>query len=70
MEKSITHYLPLSADVEIKIIVQTRFYNGIASDPRTLARQPSLEEAYQLRDAVRAGSSRFTRATTLDYPDA
>ena len=69
MQKTTVLYLPLDADVEIKITLQARFFNGISSDPRTLARQPSLTEIYAAGRALLDGP-RLSEKSTLDYPEA
>ena len=61
-------YLPLEADVEIKITLQARFFNGISSDPGTLTREPSLTEIYAVGRALLDGPQ-LLQKTTLDYPD-
>jgi hypothetical protein len=65
-EPHTTFYLPLEADVELKITVQTRFYNGIHSDPRTLTREPSISEIQQLQAAMRKSEPGLKWATGLD----
>ena len=66
-----TLYLPLGEDVEIRIELQTRFYNGIHSDPRTLTREPSLPEVYTLIDRLRrAGMAALSDHTKIDYPSS
>lgn len=67
MNQEATLYLPLSADVELKITVQARFFNGINSDPKTLTREPSMTEMFALRDAFRRPGG-FDGRPTLDYP--
>lgn len=69
-EKQMTYYLPLDADVELKITVQTRFYNGIHSDPRTLTREPSIGEMRALQAHMRREEPGFKWSSTLDYPPA
>ena len=70
MSKKITFHLPLDNDVELKITVQTRFYNGIHSDPRTLTREPSIAEVRLLQDAMRKKEPGLQWHTQLDYPEA
>lgn len=70
MSKQVTFYLPLETDVELKITVQTRFYNGIHSDPRTLTREPSIAEVRLLQDAMRKSDPGLKWNTQLDYPEA
>jgi hypothetical protein len=69
-EKQITYYLPLCADVELKITVAARFYNGIASDPRTITREPSIGEMRTLQAHMRREEPGFKWSSTLDYPPA
>ena len=64
-------YISLSPDVEIRLSLQARFFNGIDSDPRTLTREPSLSEIFQLSHILKnhplpTCSSR----PSLDYPMA
>ncbi len=70
MEKAITFYLPLETDVELKITVQTRFYNGIHSDPRTLTREPTVYELRQLKAQLVKENPVTRWNTQLDYPEA
>lgn len=67
-QQELTFYLPLEADVELKITVQTRFYNGIHSDPRTLCRAPSVGELRELQAALRKTEPGTRWETSLDYP--
>jgi hypothetical protein len=72
-DKHTTFYLPLYAgnpDIELKITVETRFYNGIASDPRTITRAPSIHEMQVLQAAMRKTEPGLKWSSMLDYPPA
>ena len=65
--KELKFYLPLSVDVELEITVQTRFYNGIASDPKILVREPSVGEMRQLQEAMRKAEPGLKWESGLNY---
>lgn len=72
-EPHTTFYLPLypgDPDIELKITVETRFYNGIASDPRTITRTPSIHEMQILQAAMRKPEPGLKWNSQLDYPPA
>lgn len=64
-----TLYVPLGPDLEIRITLQARQYNGIASDPRTIVRDCSVTEALRALKAI-ADRREVHTAPTLDYPTA
>lgn len=62
-------YIALSPEVEIRLSLQTRFYNGIHSDPKVLTRVPSLNEVLQITEKIRARAyDAFSDHSALDYP--
>ena len=64
-----TIYQPLSPDVELKLTLQIRYYNGIDSDPRVITREPTLPEILKAAALLRPGGSMsYSLTPTLDYP--
>lgn len=64
-----TIYQPLSPNVELKLTMEVRFYNGIDSDPRVIVREPTLSEILQAAALLRPGGNMSWSSTpTLDYP--
>ena len=64
-----TIYLPISADLEIQLTMQVRYYSGISSDPRTLTRPPSVSELLQVVAKIRDYTLQADYKSTLDYPE-
>jgi hypothetical protein len=77
MEKNITFYLPLDADSELKITVETREFNGISSDPKTITREPTVGELRKFKEMMvrdvpdfkwESGLSLFSNETEAEKP--
>ena len=65
-----TIFQPLSRDVEMKLTLQIRYYNGIDSDPRVITREPTLSEILAVAAKLRPGGNLdFSATPTLDYPE-
>ena len=62
-------YIPLTADLELKLEITAREYNGIASDPRVRERQPTLSELSAAALTLQ-NFRHFTLAPSLDFPPA
>lgn len=65
-----TIYIPIGPDLEIKVTLQARYYNGIASDPKTLLREPSMSELMGIAGQIRDRSLQPHPRPTLNYPEA
>lgn len=64
-----TIYQPLSPDVELKLSMEIRYYNGIDSDPRVITREPTLAEILRAAALIRPGGNMtYSLQPTLDYP--
>lgn len=64
-----TIYQPLSPNVELCLNMETRFYNGIDSDPRVIIREPTLNEILEAAAKLRPGGNMsFSHRPTLNYP--
>jgi hypothetical protein len=49
--------------------METRFYNGIDSDPRVIIREPTLNEILEAAAKLRPGGNMsFSHRPTLNYP--
>lgn len=70
MQRETTLYLQLSEHVEMRVTLQTRFFNGIDSDPRTITREPSFGEVVLMLDKLkRQGTDALGKSPNLDYPE-
>jgi hypothetical protein len=69
-DKKLTFYLPLEAEVELKVTVQTRFPSGSASEPRIGTRAPTRHEVGLLQAAMKKIEPGFKWNTTLSSPEA
>lgn len=65
-----TIFVPLDADTEIQITLSTRYYNGIASDPRVLTRTACITELMLLVEQIRDNSVKVRMHSQLEYPEA
>ena len=65
-----TIYQPLSPDVELRLDMTIRYYNGIDSDPRVILREPTLAEVLAAAAKLRpGGNTDFSMTPTVDYPE-
>ena len=67
---STTFFAAIDADREIQITLSTRFYNHIASDPRTITRPISATELLELVETIRRkGADALSQSQTVNYPE-